>query len=66
MTKKIVVIGAGASGIAAATKLISNGFQNVKILEAQNRIGGRINTISYGSNVVDMGAQWYKMIDKKL
>lgn len=58
MMKNIVVIGAGASGIAAATKLISNGYQNVKVLEAENRIGGRINTISYGSSVVDMGAQW--------
>lgn len=59
MLPKIVIIGAGASGIAAATKLISNGFVNITILEAANRIGGRIHTIPYGSSVVDMGAQWY-------
>ncbi|XP_031616985.1 spermine oxidase-like [Contarinia nasturtii] len=58
MDKKIVIIGAGPSGVAAATKLMSNGFSNVTILEAGNRIGGRINTISFGANVVDMGAQW--------
>lgn len=59
MDRKIVVIGAGAAGIAAATKLVSNGLKNVTILEAENRIGGRINTVPFGSNVVDMGAQWF-------
>lgn len=58
MNKKIIIIGAGAAGMAAATKLISNGFRNLTILEAENRIGGRINTVPYASNVLDMGAQW--------
>lgn len=62
MNKKIIIIGAGASGVAAATKLLSNGFNDVKILEAGNRIGGRINTIPFGANVVDMGAQWFVII----
>ncbi|XP_055380939.1 spermine oxidase-like isoform X2 [Condylostylus longicornis] len=53
----IVIIGAGASGIAAATKLVENGI-DVKILEAEDRIGGRINTIPFGKGVVDLGAQW--------
>ncbi|XP_031636095.1 spermine oxidase-like [Contarinia nasturtii] len=55
---KIIIIGAGTSGFAAASKLISNGFENVTILEAENRIGGRVHTIEYGANVLDMGAQW--------
>lgn len=59
MSKAIIIIGAGASGVAAAAKLISNGYKNVTILEASNRIGGRINTIPFGANVVDMGAQWF-------
>lgn len=58
MNKKIVIIGAGAAGMAAATKLLDNGFRNLTILEAEKRIGGRINTVPYASNVVDMGAQW--------
>lgn len=58
MDKKIIIVGAGASGVAAATRLLSNGFKNVIILESQNRIGGRIDTIPFGANVVDMGAQW--------
>lgn len=58
MDKRIIVIGAGASGIAAATRLVFAGFKNVVVLEAENRIGGRIFTIPCGENVLDMGAQW--------
>lgn len=55
---RILIIGAGPSGFAAASKLIANGFQNVQILEGENRIGGRVRTIPYGANVLDLGAQW--------
>ncbi|XP_005190744.2 spermine oxidase [Musca domestica] len=55
---RIVVVGAGPSGIAAATKLIEAGFRNVVILEAENRIGGRVYTVPFADNVVDLGAQW--------
>lgn len=54
----IIIVGGGSSGFAAASKLLSNNFQNVRILEAENRIGGRVNTIPFGANVVDMGGQW--------
>lgn len=55
---RVVIIGAGVSGIAAATRLIQSGFENVVLLEAENRYGGRIHTIPWGENVVDLGAQW--------
>lgn len=58
MNRKIVIIGAGVSGVAAATKLIENGFTSVVLLEAENRVGGRINTIAFGDNIVELGAQW--------
>lgn len=58
-SKEIIIIGAGASGFAAASKLMSNGFRNVLLLEAENRIGGRIHTIPFGAGVLDVGAQWY-------
>ena len=63
MDKKILIIGTGASGIACATKLYENGFKNIQILEAENRIGGRVNTVPYAANVVDMGGQWYTEFD---
>ena len=39
----IVIVGAGAAGLAAAREL-SAAELNVIVLEARNRIGGRINT----------------------
>ena len=41
---EVIVIGAGVSGLAAASTLISKGITNVLILEAKDRIGGRVNT----------------------
>lgn len=58
MDRRIIIIGAGAAGFATASKLMSHGFQNIIILEAENRFGGRVDTIPFGANVVDMGAQW--------
>lgn len=55
---KIVIIGAGASGLAAATKLYENGLNNFIILEAENRIGGRVNSVEFGGSIVDIGGQW--------
>ena len=40
----VIIIGAGAAGIAAASKLLKDGIKDVTILEAENRIGSRINT----------------------
>src|SRR5687767_7911812 len=39
--RSVVVIGAGFSGLACAYELISAGY-NVTVLEARNRIGGRV------------------------
>jgi len=56
---RIIIIGAGCSGISAASKLIEKGCKNVLILEAENRIGGRLYTKEFADSVVDLGAQWY-------
>lgn len=59
MNKSVLVIGAGAAGYAAATRLLANGFGDVTVLEAEDRIGGRVCTVPFGANVLDMGAQWF-------
>ena len=46
---KIVIIGAGIAGISAAKILFDHGMRNVTILEATNRIGGRIHTTDFGT-----------------
>jgi monoamine oxidase len=53
----IVVIGAGAAGLAAARQLKGAGF-DVTVLEARTRIGGRMNTNSSLGAAVDLGASW--------
>ena len=53
--EKIIIIGAGISGLIAAQKLTSFGFE-VLILEARDRVGGRIATFRKGNNVADIGA----------
>lgn len=54
---RIVVVGAGIAGIAAASDLKARGF-DVTVIEARNRIGGRINTDRSLGMPVDLGAQW--------
>jgi monoamine oxidase len=42
-TQKIHIIGAGVSGLIAATVLENNGYHPI-ILESTDRIGGRVKT----------------------
>jgi len=54
----VVVVGAGAAGMAAARILIDAGL-DVTVLEASNRIGGRVHTdMSVFGVPYDMGAHW--------
>ncbi|KAF6839845.1 corticosteroid-binding protein [Colletotrichum musicola] len=55
--KRIIVIGAGISGLRAASKLIQEGL-DVVVLEARDRIGGRILTDHEDADNIDMGAAW--------
>jgi glycine/D-amino acid oxidase-like deaminating enzyme len=48
---QVVVVGAGAAGVAAAARLMERGVK-VVMLEAEERMGGRIHTIPYGKHFV--------------
>lgn len=52
---KVIIIGAGIAGLAAASQLKRFGM-DVIILEARDRVGGRISTFRKGSFVADLGA----------
>jgi len=45
---QVVVVGAGAAGLATASRLMAHGVRNVVILEAEDRMGGRIHTTVFG------------------
>jgi monoamine oxidase len=55
--EKILVVGGGVSGLAAARELHSSGFQ-VTVLEGRERLGGRVWTHRGLGVAVDMGASW--------
>lgn len=55
--KSVLVIGAGMAGLAAARSLADAG-RPVRIIEARNRIGGRIDTNREWGTALEMGASW--------
>ena len=56
-SKRVCVIGAGVSGLRAAGLLAAAGLE-VTILEARDRIGGRVQQTSELGLPVDVGASW--------
>ncbi|RMZ99367.1 spermine oxidase-like [Brachionus plicatilis] len=55
---KVLIVGAGMSGLSACLKLIEAGIYDFKLIEASDRIGGRIHTIFFDNSFIEMGAQW--------
>jgi monoamine oxidase len=55
----VVVIGAGAAGLAAARRLHERGIDFL-LLEARDRVGGRAHTLSsiHGSYPIELGAEF--------
>ena len=53
-----VVVGAGVGGLAAARALAAGG-QDVVVLEARDRVGGRLHSLMHGEAGVDLGATWF-------
>lgn len=59
----VLILGAGIAGIAAGKRLNEAGITNVLILEAQDRIGGRIRKDEVGGVAIELGANWIQGID---
>ena len=57
ITTDVVIIGAGASGISAARTLHDANIDFV-VLEADQKIGGRIQNQQFGKYVIENGANW--------
>ncbi|TRY70897.1 hypothetical protein TCAL_02797 [Tigriopus californicus] len=55
---QIIIIGAGTSGLMSALRLAEAGYDDILILEAEMRIGGRILTIPKNGKWLELGAQW--------
>lgn len=55
--KRIIVVGAGLAGLRAAATLRARGF-DVTVVEARDRIGGRVNSVERFGTTIDLGAAW--------
>ncbi|AKD57343.1 phytoene desaturase family protein [Spirosoma radiotolerans] len=62
MPKRVLVIGAGFAGLAAATSLADKGY-DVTILEKNDMPGGRARVFEAEGFTFDMGPSWYWMPD---
>lgn len=55
---KVIVVGSGLAGLSAAAHLVQNGLDDICVLEAKDKIGGRISTIEVNGKPLDLGAQF--------
>lgn len=57
ITRDVVIIGAGAAGLTAAHELKKAGL-SVAVLEARDRVGGRLWTEVIDGAMLEIGGQW--------
>ncbi|XP_071956405.1 uncharacterized protein [Antedon mediterranea] len=63
---KVLILGAGASGLNAAQTLHYKGENDFIILEAEDYYGGRVHNERILDEVVEMGANWIHPVGSKL
>src|SRR3954447_3435266 len=64
-TADVAVVGAGLSGLEAARRLRAAGF-DVVVLEARQRVGGRLRSVTAAGHAVDLGGTWIGAFDARL
>lgn len=57
MTTHVIIVGGGLSGLAAAWQLHRHGVEFL-LVEARERLGGRVLTLPYEGRFFDLGPSW--------
>lgn len=57
MTKRVIVVGAGITGLVAAREIARDPSVDVICLEASDHVGGQVHTIEVDGAQVDVGAE---------
>jgi len=60
MAKKILIVGSGLAGLAAALRLSRRGYQ-VELVEKNNKAGGRLNQLKKDGFTFDVGPSFFSM-----
>ena len=55
---KIVIVGAGPSGLLTAHYLAENGYKDVLVLEKNGRVGGLVKSVTWEGKSFDLGANY--------
>ena len=55
---KVAILGAGIAGLSAAYHLVEHGIKDFVVIEARDRVGGRIHTIKHNGRPLELGAEW--------
>jgi protoporphyrinogen oxidase len=63
--KKIIILGAGVTGLSSGWKLSEKGF-DVTIIEKDSEVGGLAKTINFNNNLVDLGPHSFFSEDKEV
>ena len=62
---KVLILGAGLSGITTAKTLLDNNIKDFYVLEGQDYIGGRIHAVQFERVRVEAGANWLHSLDNE-
>ena len=60
---KVLILGAGLSGIKAANTLLDKGITDFLILDGKNYTGGRIHAVPFAGLNIEAGANWIHFTD---